>query len=51
MLKFIYMINIQGTELNFSGFEKYIVKIGYCLDAYEPISFKLGIMIDMNWTF
>ena len=40
-----HKINIHGRELNFGDFEN-MFKIGLRLDAYKPISFKLGMMID-----
>ena len=45
---FVCMISIQGRELNFGVCKMYMFKIGWCLDAYEPISFKFGIMIDIT---
>ena len=43
MLNFVH-INIQGRELNLV-----ILKSGiWYMAAHEPISFKLGIMIDMT---
>ena len=48
MLRFVLTINIQMTEFNLGDFEKYVFKTGWCLDAYEPISFKLGVMKDMT---
>ena len=38
------MNNIQGRELSFSGFEENMF-IGMHLEAYKPISFKLGKML------
>ena len=42
------MLYIQGREVNFSDFEGNKCTIGLYLDAYELISFKLGIMMDIT---
>ena len=39
------MIDIQGRELYLDDFIMDMFKTGLCLDAYEAISFKLGVMI------
>ena len=31
---------------NINDFMKYAVNIGLCLDAYEPVSFRLGMMVE-----
>ena len=46
MLNMLGMIDILGRELNLPDFVKYTFNIGLHLDAYEPISFKLGLLID-----
>ena len=46
MQDFVHLIKIKGKELNFSDFKKCMFKISWCSDAYEPITFKLGMMID-----
>ena len=40
--------NIQGRELKVSDFVKYAFNIGLRSDAYELISFKLDIMLDIT---
>ena len=45
---FCSMIYFHGNELYLHYFEKTLYKIGLCLDAYELIFFKLGMMIDMT---
>ena len=47
MLIFCHMINIQGRELYFGNFQETMFNIGLRLDAYESISFQLGMTVDM----
>ena len=42
------MTDSDGREFSFVDFEDNMSEIGLCLDTSKPISFKLGIMIDMN---
>ena len=43
------MLNIQGEKFAQVIFMKNMFNVGLCLDAYELISFKLGMMmIDMT---
>ena len=44
----VRMINIQWRDLNFIYLTKCMFKIGWCLDTYKPISFILGIMVNMT---
>ena len=51
MLQFICTIIIQGRELYIGGFLKYTFNIGFCSDAYVPISFKYGMMVNTtDWS-
>ena len=43
---FAHVINTQGTKLGFQDFIKNMFKYGLRLDIYEPVSSKLGMMID-----
>ena len=42
------MIIIQERELKFGDFKENTFKTGLRLDAYEPISFRFSMMIDMT---
>ena len=41
------MVYSQGRELNFSDFKENMLMVGLRSDAYEPVCFKHGMMIDM----
>ena len=45
-MSLFHLNNIQGSELCLVDFVKYAFNIGPCLDTYEPISFKHGMMLD-----
>ena len=48
LLFFLFcMINIQRRELYSVILYKYAFNIGILSDDHEPISFKLGLMLDM----
>ena len=42
------MTDTQGKERHFDLVKKHLFKIGFRLDVYQLISFKLGIMIDLT---
>ena len=46
MLNLFYISNIQGRELCWHDSVKYTVNVVPCLDASNPIYFKLGMMLD-----
>ena len=48
MLDVFYMISVQGREPYLGNYIEYSFNFVLCFDAYEPISFKLGMMIDMT---
>ena len=39
------MVNIQGRELYFRDFIRCTFYIGLCPDTFEPVCFKLGMML------
>ena len=47
MLNLFYMSNIQGRELCWHDFMKYMINIVLCWDTCE-LCFKLGMMLDMS---
>ena len=48
MLNLFYIISRQGREAFFDVSSKYGFNIGFHSDAYELISGKLGMVIDMT---
>ena len=55
LLKFIHNLfrtmNIPEGELFLGDFINYVFNIGLCSDAFEPISYQFGLMLDMTEPF